>query len=94
MWADVETQGVGTGRLLLDEIARQVRAAKVRALRITVINLREELTAGMSDAASSEPARPNRSPMATRVAASASPHLLCQLLRPRPSDGSLPNSAR
>lgn len=38
-------QGVGTGRLLLDELARQARTANVRALRITVINLREELIA-------------------------------------------------
>jgi len=38
-------QGVGTGRLPLDELARQARTANVRALRITVINLREELIA-------------------------------------------------
>lgn len=38
-------QGGGTGRLVLGEIARQARAANVQVLRITVINLREQLIA-------------------------------------------------
>ena len=38
-------QGCGWGRRLLDEIARRARSANVWTLRITVINLREELIA-------------------------------------------------